>query len=529
MRRTALLAALAVLLAPLAAAAAPVRRKVLVLYRRTLIPGKVKDLFFLDTHQHAEAVLNWLGLDLEYVDADATLPSPASLEDARGVLVWSRTTEEFRDPRPVCRWLGGAMNAGLKVVLLGQIGFQRRGASGPGGLDPECVDVLRSLGATYKALRAVGPLDVKTLLQDPRMLGFERKPDPTETGTLPLVGLSAGATPYVRLELDDDPNTVTAPVAVSPRGGLALNPFLLYSDTELSPVRYAWVVDPFAFFARAFALEGLPRPDPTTLNGLRLFMSHVDGDGFFNVSELDRHKVSGEVFTERFLAKRPDTPFTVSLIAGYFDLALYQDRATLALERAALVRPNVEPASHGYAHPFVWRTRKLALTIPGYSFDREKETVGSARLIERTLLPPGEKVGLYLWTGDCLPGAQDIAAVRAGGLLDLNGGGGFFDKSHPSVANLLPLSRQADGERQIYAPDNNEDVYTNLWTGPYYGFRDVIETFQNSGEPRRLKPVDVYVHYYSAERYAGVRALDEVYDWARRRPLNPQFTSVYAR
>jgi hypothetical protein len=83
--------------------------------------------------------------------------------------------------------------------------------------------------------------------------------------------------------------------------------------------------------------------------------------------------------------------------------------------------------------------------------------------------------------------------------------------------------------RQIYAGDSNENTYTDLWRGPYYGFREVTETFERTGQPRRLKPVDIYVHFYSAEKTAALQALTSVLDWARSQPLFPVFTGEYAR
>ncbi|MBI3298168.1 MAG: hypothetical protein HYZ75_08395 [Elusimicrobia bacterium] len=525
--RAALLA-LAALCASPAIGQVEVPRRVLVLYRASQIPGDVKDPFFLNLHQHAEMPLNWLGLEAEYVDVEAGLPAPAKLSGARGVLLWPASTHAFEDPRPVCRWLSAAMRGGARVVLLGQLGLQRKGAPPPEELDPECRETLSTLGVSYRGLYYADPLGTEIALQHP-IVGFERKPDPTEHGTVSRVRLAAGSTTYLRLILDHDATNPTEPVGVTPRGAVALDPFLLYSNEQISPARYAWVIDPFVFFAAAFAVEGLPRPDPTTLNGRRMYMSHVDGDGFFNLAEFDRRKLSGQVYVDEFLAKRPDSPFTMSLIAGYYDMALYQDPDSIRLSRAAMDRRNVEPAVHGYAHPLIWRTGAAALKLPGYRVSAMKETAGAAKIIDERILPPGKTVGLMLWTGDCLPGADAVLAAERAGLLNLNGGGGRIDALHPSVAYLMPLSRRVGGARQLYAPANNENEFTNLWSGPYYGYRDAIVTFERSGAPRRLKPVDVYVHFYSAEKHAALGALRKVYDWAYAQPLTPVFAGAYAR
>ncbi|TBR25628.1 hypothetical protein EPO15_01875 [bacterium] len=527
MRPTKAAAVLAALLAS-PVGAAPLPRKVLTLYRTSFIPGEVKDTFFLPTHEQLEMPLNWLGLDLEHVDVEKALPSPSALAGVVGVILWLPSTHAFPDPRPVCRWLDAAMRSNVKVVLFGQVGFHRPGASGTPDVDPECKTMLSTLGLSYGGIRRFDPLDVKVTASDPKMMGFERKLDLNDAGELPMVRLAPGATPYLRLEFSDERDLRAEPVGLTPRGGVALSPVFFYSNDQLTPPRYAWVIDPFAFLADALGLKGLPRPDVTTVNGRRVYTSHIDGDGFFNVSELDRRKLSGQVFIEEFLKKRPASPFSISLIAGYYDLDLYKDEASLSLSREAMVRPNVEPAVHGYSHPLVWRTRAAALKIPRYKVSAQMETAGAAKVLDERVMRTGRPLGLYFWTGDCLPLEEDLKAAADAGLLAINGGGGRFDAARPSYAYLHPLSRQVGALRQLYSPSSNENAFTNLWSGPYYGYRDAIPTFERTGAPRRVKPVDIYVHFYSAEKFAAVAALRSVYDWAHAQPLFPMFMGRYA-
>ena len=82
---------------------------------------------------------------------------------------------------------------------------------------------------------------------------------------------------------------------------------------------------------------------------------------------------------------------------------------------------------------------------------------------------------------------------------------------------------------QVYAPNQNENVYTNLWTGPYYGYERAIETFELTGAPRRLKPINIYYHAYSASKRASITALDKVYRWALAQPVNNLHASEYIR
>ena len=68
------------------------------------------------------------------------------------------------------------------------------------------------------------------------------------------------------------------------------------------------------------------------------------------------------------------------------------------------------------------------------------------------------------------------------------------------------------------------------WRGPFYGgFRDVIDTFKRTESPRRLKPVNIYYHFYSASRIGALRALREVYDWSVAQPLHDMTASEFAK
>ncbi|MGV8308123.1 bifunctional glycoside hydrolase 114/ polysaccharide deacetylase family protein, partial [Pseudomonas aeruginosa] len=64
---------------------------------------------------------------------------------------------------------------------------------------------------------------------------------------------------------------------------------------------------------------------------------------------------------------------------------------------------------------------------------------------------------------------------------------------------------------QYYAPIINENVYTNLWQGPYYGFRGVIDTFALTDSPRRLRGLHLYYHFYSGTKQASIRTMHQIY------------------
>ncbi len=113
----------------------------------------------------------------------------------------------------------------------------------------------------------------------------------------------------------------------------------------------------------------------------------------------------------------------------------------------------------------------------------------------------------------------------------MNGGFTTISKAEPSLTLVAPLGIMKGDYYQVYAPMQNENVYTNSWTGPFYGFERVIETFEMTDKPLRLKPVNIYYHTYIASKRASIASLHKVYGWAeeqlKQQKLHPVFASEY--
>lgn len=544
--RAFLLLACAVLLSPPASAAEALPRKILALYNRERVPGDHKDIAYTELHLFAEMPLNHLGMDLVYRDVAKPLPAPGSLKGYRGVITWFVSPDDVPKPETYCRWLERVIARGLKVVVLGEPGVFGPGYDDDTPPSAVCGRAFERLGAELGTVVKPEPGFLQVLSRDSAMVEHERKIDVREFAEVRMTRARKGANARLRIGSRVDDVFQIEPVILSRAGGVAVNPAVLYSlklprrtparrryegpleTAEVRDEQFRWRLDPFSFFEKAFGLEGWPRPDTTTLNGRRIFYTHIDGDGFFNVSEHDGRSGSGEVFLEQFLERYPRIPFTVSLVTGYYDIPRFGTPKAVSVSRRMMALPNVEPASHGYAHPMNWGEGTVGVKIPGYRFDAEKEISGSIRYINENIVPKGKRAGLFLWTGDCLPDEAHVAAADKAGLLNLNGGDARFDKRFDSVAFVTPLSRPLGTARQIYSSNSNENTYTNLWQGPYYGFREVIETFRNTESPRRLKPVNVYMHFYSVEKIAAIKALRSVYEWSLKRPLIPIFAGEYA-
>ena len=318
-----------------------------------------------------------------------------------------------------------------------------------------------------------------------------------------------------------------------PAGGFAMDEFIRWQD----PVTFKkqWYLNPFRFFREALGLEGEPAPDPTTLNGLRVAISHIDGDAFGGQSRIEGKPLCGEVIRDLVLRKF-NFPVTVSVIVGEVAPEAIGNETLVGLAREIFALPNVEPASHSYSHPYYWdpefvgksRYHRLhGIVIPGYDFDPAMEIDGSVEYITRSLSPPGKPCRVFLWTGNCEPRPSDVARCDRLGLLNMNGGDTLFDDVSDSYSSVAPYYRNVGGHYQIHTGQANENILTNLWQGPYHGFRNIITTMKRTGSPRRIAPIDIYYHFYSAEYPASLKALQDVYAWVLKQEVAPMFASGY--
>jgi uncharacterized protein (TIGR01370 family) len=491
-----------------------VPRRILVLH--DLPPGQ--DPETSDAHRYLSTPLHWLGYRVELWNIRER-PAPAGpLADryAGVVALFDGNTAGRGWDLP--GWVRGAREQGLRIAFVN--GFGATLESGLGAL----------LGLSAVGGRAEGPLSVHR--RDP-IVGHEIEPAPTRSALQPIVLRN----PVQRLlQLADARGTVYDAAAIADWGGFVLAPFAVVDLPGRAQQR--WVVEPVEFLRRALALAPMPAPDTTTESGRRLLMAHVDGDGFASRAELAGTPFAAEVMLRDFVSRYP-IPHTVGVIQGETASAGLYPGLSPALEgiaRRLFAQPNVEPASHSLSHPFDWRAAvsgdpapRNALALPGYAFDLDAEIAGSVRYIDTRLLPAGRRTGVFLWTGDCAPPGIAIARAWTEGLLAMNGGDTTITRSNPSLTAVAPLSIRREGWLQVLAPNQNENVYTRLWTGPFWGYERVIETFEMTGRPRRIKPVSIYYHTYSAGKPASIAALRRVYDWAMAQPLHPVTGAEYIR
>ncbi len=495
-----------------------IARQILALHDE---PGHLGDVALHEIHRLASMPLNYLGLDVRYVYVDSDeLKQINSLPLAgryAGVLTWfNRGT--FPETAQMLKTMQAARSQGVPLVIVGAM---------PGEA------LLEPLGIT-----AGTPERVNVALKLEKFsthVGFEIEPKPIVSALTPL--LVRGGTPWLR---------VTAPsgryadaIAITPWGAYAVE---RYWKVDLSQNQGArWAVNPIEFFRAALRIDGqVPVPDVTTETGRRLQLVHVDGDGFANRAEIPGTPLASEVMLTEFL-QRYKFPSTVSVIEG--EVAASGLYAALSPQLEATARkifelPYVEIASHTYSHPFHWADlelgrdpagRTLALRVPNYRYNVQREIQGSADYINTRLAPPGKKAKILLWSGNSQPLGEPVRVAYQSGLLNMNAGDTWITQAEPSLTVVGPLGMLKGDYFQVYAPNQNENVYTNGWTGPFYGFERVIETFELTDLPVRLKPVNIYYHVYIASKRGSIASLHKVYQWAQAQKLHPIYASEYAQ
>ena len=495
-------------------------RQVLLLY-----DGQREGFPFSMVHRHASLPLEYLGFALVAHDIRRGLPKGRLADTYAGVVTWF-SDDQLPAPETYAAFLARQIDAGTRFAILGNFGFNPSDA------------LLAKLGLVHVGCDQ-GWSAPYTIAKSAEGMAFESKPGPVSTYVIP-VRANRGR---VLLEVKSKSGPVTAtPIAVLPWGILALHPYLL---DEGWAGRTRWRVDPFALFAQAFP-GAAPALDLSTENGRRILTAHVDGDGIASMAEMPGGLLAAQVIQQRILEVFP-IPTAVSVIESDTSPKGVNPELSPRLEEVArrIFRlPHVEIASHTYSHPFNWMaaagtpwpmdpdeekpsTDPDYLPIPGYAYSIAREVNGTVEYINSRLAPPDKKTKVYLWSGDALPDPESMSRVAALGLANLNGDNAVEPIGNPILSMIPSSGRWVGGHYQCYTPAQNENVFTNEWTGPFNGYRRAIDLFSFSESPRRLNAIAIYYHFYSGSKITSLAALREVYRYALRQETMPMAISDY--
>lgn len=542
----------------------PLKRRVLAFYQREKKEIAEKNAI----KEVVETVLNHLGLVVDYRAIEDPLPSEAEMQAYRGILTWFQTSSIPR-AQAYAEWLEKQLTAGRLAVLLGDYGaYQDRNFQSQ--VDPS--RTFQALGLRFQAAplvkddmrgtpKELAGLSAGLSLEkvDPEMCRSERPIDLNDRdlkrGGWPVVeSLLPENKVYLRAKDARGPSDL---IVITPRGGIAFGEFLLYTPPG-KPIRREsvmpggqsgelasgpaaeehdlpqWRIDPFRFFGQAFQLEDFPCADVTTLNGSRIYFSHIDGDAAGGISQIDGSSLNAEVMFREIL-QPSKLPTTVSFVTQ--DLykkatATYQREAEAA--RAIFRLPWVELASHTNIHPFNWRDGDLVRVEDGGKLqlkkmppDLRKEIDFSVRFIDQKLAPADKRTRVLLWSGLCNPPEEALERTDAVQVLNMNGGDPIYDSVNPYLAGISPLYARVGQRYQYHTCAAGDFYYTSSWTRDFDGMKRLVEYFKYTEEPRRLRAMNLYYHFYLAEKALGLEGLRHAMDYVRSLQPAPMFVSDY--
>lgn len=519
-------------------------------------------------HRFAELVLNYLGQVVIYHDVARN--APPDVEPGEVGLVMSWFDEPVTGTAGLEDWLSredAFCNGGPKVVAFGNIGFWT-------GLSPELSSkAMNSMGIEADGITHAVGVSAVVSDKDESLLDHESDflVEPGDyQGILPL----PAARPLLRLSAN---GTEIALAVIGPSGGYVHSS----ATVQAGPQGQAgWIVDPFGFFEAVLQDDAVPKPDPTTFQGLRTFFVTVSSVGWLDVMPAqvfgEPQRLASEVLVERVIEPFADLPMSVAILAGDLSPELGGPAADLGRQAAmrALAAPNVEGAVQGFSDIRDWgffatynpgreaellvasevtagqgalvssamQTLRDAFADTGAStfsrtpgaprkyaataFDLGQEVAGAIDQVN-ALSPGGRPVALYAWSGNARPFEAALQAVEQTGMNSMGGGGGVMEAARPSLTGLWPLSAQVGGHRQVYDALGGDAVYTGYWTAPLYGFHGLHETLRRTEEPRRLRPFHLSFAARSMIHFETRRAVENNLDLARSSEVVPIRASAY--
>ena len=553
----------------------PVPRLILALYDGR-DEGKVR---WTRLHRYVELVINHLGFHMVYHDIARGMPADVLDPDYAAVMSWLEGP--VPDPQAYAAWAGTVRTQagtadGLKLIVLGATGLSAAAA------DSQAQAFLGRIGIDRLVDdHRFGPWG-RLAYRDPALIGFERDFTVSDT-TLPLVRAVPPAVSHLSLTEPDALGAATTDLVVTaPTGAYVEESALIRydADAEMS----FWVLNPFRFFESLLGNGLRPIPDTTTLDGRRIFFSHIQGDGWTAPLPADRPdepvRLGGSVILDELIRPFPDLPVSLALITGALDPELGGRFAKMGEDtaRAAFSLPSVEVASCTRTLPLRWgffenyrRDEELqaieragaakaspnrGLLTEAFSslaevfaddlsrasaarasglrkytrdpFDLDAEIAGSLAGLT-ALAPPERPATLIAWGGDTQVFEAALARARLTGVAAIGGGGGLYDPVAASITNLTPLSVQVGAERQIYHALGGDALYTNFWTEPIHGLLRLQGVLDATERPRRLKPFELSYSAFSALRFGSLNAIKTLLERARKEFVVPIRASQYAR
>lgn len=312
-----------------------------------------------DIHRLLEMPANHLGYDVRYHEVNQ--PLPKLNEQIAAVLIWLNPSVEVAQPKAYLTWLKQeVLGKGKRLIVVGSLGIGQDFRKSPGGM-AMVNSVMAPLGLVDENNWVDLVYSASVDQADEAMMDFER---PVGIQMSPYHYMRSVGSGSARVHLSiANPKEHKKPadlIVTNAHGGYVADQYALYrkqSATGGLKVQQ-WLMNPFEFLRAALDSDALPKPDVTTLAGNRIFYSHIDGDGWNNLTKVKPYKgggtIAAEVLYKEVLVANQDLPFTVAPITSDLNPKCYGVKQSAETARKIFAMPNVEPATHTHSHILLW-------------------------------------------------------------------------------------------------------------------------------------------------------------------------------
>lgn len=332
-------------------------RKVLALY--TLPEGILEEVSDPAVKTYLEMPLNYLGMSMIPLNANKEIPKNEDLEGLRSIVLWFEGSLIAPHTDALLDMIEDLVGRGVKLVIMGNLGMPTDQPIEENTSNARTNRLLRMLGLLSQGAWSSRTYDSTFKLHDPRFYNFEKS-------------LGSSITPYLIAQQHDEQlhlilsaieeeksGTSSILAAIHPNGGYVAADYSIFSDVVGENEILYWYLNPFLFLEKALQIGGYPVPDPTTVAGRRLFYSHMDGDGWYNITQIpslqNERLLSSEIIYKEICLPFQDLPITIGMIGAEVDLAWNAQEAGIDVAKQMYNLPHIEVGSHTFTHPFYWK------------------------------------------------------------------------------------------------------------------------------------------------------------------------------
>lgn len=312
---------------------------------------------FTNIHRYLEMPLNHLGYKLKYHNINDPLPPHYS--DVMGAIVWFSGKTHKNNVKPWLIWLHQHLNLNRKLLVVGGLGVADKLRDTYPSVMEAINGVLARIGVYDQNSWVNITYDTKVVEKDAQMVEFERK----YGGVMPhymAAKVTGEGVSHLRVHTPNFGDGLSDLIISHPNGGYFSPAYGVYFQiSETGQLLLSqWYLNPFRYLRQVFDPDNMPKPDVSTLFGKRVFYSHIDGDAWNSLSEIEEYKNTGttvsEVLYNEVFKKYSHLPFTVGLVVAELEPSCMGLPKSRDVARKILLLPNIQAGSHTFSHPLMW-------------------------------------------------------------------------------------------------------------------------------------------------------------------------------